>query len=254
MAAKKVSKKKAAKIKSNKQRVTVRRRSSNAEAQTIKAWSFSRLQNYEQCPARAKHLYIDKVQEEKAQALLRGSAIHKEAENYLRGTGALPHSLRQFKNEFAYLREVEAKAEEQWAFDSKWKKTGWYGPKAWLRLVLDANYLDHAEAEESMLCVIDYKTGKVRDSEDQMNLYSVAGFAKFSMVDFVRVELWYLDAGELVEKVVPRKDFKKNQKQWEGRAARMMREEIFSPRPSFKCKWCSFNDKHHIGGPCDKGD
>ena len=67
----------------------------------IKAWSFSRLSDYQKCPAMAKFKYLDKIvnpDDQKSEALHRGARIHELAEGYLKGTIArLPKELKSLK-------------------------------------------------------------------------------------------------------------------------------------------------------------
>ena len=73
----------------------------------IKAWSFSRLSDYQKCPAMAKFKYLDKIvnpDDQKSEALQRGARIHELAEGYLKGTIArLPKELKSFEDEFKKL-------------------------------------------------------------------------------------------------------------------------------------------------------
>ena len=60
----------------------------------VTAWSISRLNTYTQCPFKFKLTAIDRIKEPQSPAMARGAAIHKEAENYLKGTDiAVPQNL-----------------------------------------------------------------------------------------------------------------------------------------------------------------
>ena len=146
---------------------------------TIKDWSFSRLMIFEQCAYRAKLQSIDKIPDNTPKtAADRGTAIHTEAEIYVKGDGPLPLSLAKFQTDFESLRRHYADGrvflEGEWGFDNQWNRTTW--AQAWLRLKCDAV----VALGDDTIAVIDLKTGARFGNEvkhlDQLHLYAVASF------------------------------------------------------------------------------
>ena len=225
----------------------------------IRAWSYSRWQTYDECPARAKYLYVDRLskEEEKSPALERGGAIHEEAKLYVQGhygkKAKLPESLGRFDNEFAILRRAwddkkhDVFLEEQWAYTSDWEPTEWFAPDAWARVVLDAMISDWP-AKRAM--VIDHKTGRVRPEKhaSQLSLYGLAVLARFENVERVHATLWYLDHGVAHGESYTRDQLAALKKEWEGRVDKMLADRRFDPKPSSACQWCPFSKSK--GGPC----
>lgn len=257
MAARKTSKKKTASTQNQRRRPVIRRSSNASERiEPLKAWSFSRLNKYESCPASAKYCYIDKVPEPKAPPLIRGSKIHKLAENYVKDAkpGRLPKELKQFRDEFKQLRANGGVAEQQWAFDKSWAASDWFASDTWARVIADAHFFEYDDdGNANTLVIVDYKTGKNKGAgayEDQLELYATAGFCMFE-VDTVRVELWFLDSGTIVSDVYQERMVRAAKKRWEKRAARMLKDTTFPSTPNFACRWCAFNAK--TGGPCEEG-
>lgn len=211
----------------------------------FKAWSFSRYKDHVECPRRAKLKHLDKVPEgPKSAALLRGGAIHKQAEDYLNGDiQKLPKELSRFKKEFAELRKNKAIAEGKWAMTVAWavtQFTDWVG--AWCRVVLDAHYM----TKEKRARVIDFKTGKIYgESEEQMELYAISGFVHYIDALFVDTELWYLDQGELKKKTYKRSDLAKLQKKWKIKVIPMLTDKKFVPRPGNQCGYCPYSIRKH---------
>ena len=73
----------------------------------IIAWSYSALKVFEECPYRAYIQRVKKVQEPSSPAADRGTHIHQEAEDYVKGElGELPDSLKKFEDEFDELRHL----------------------------------------------------------------------------------------------------------------------------------------------------
>jgi len=224
-------------------------------ARRFRAWSFSRWRDYEGCPARANWKYLEKLQveEERSPALERGSAVHAEAQKFVREGGKLPKSLDSFEHEFAILRRAyesgtaEVITEEQWALNDRWKPTGWFDGDAWVRTALDSMIFD---ARSRRAVIIDYKTGKIRkeEQEPQLELYAAVALSRIDGIDEVSSSLWYLDHGIATRRVYPRAKLEGLRKAWEKRTKKMLTDERFDPTPSDACRWCPFQKSK--GGPC----
>ena len=210
----------------------------------IKAWSYSRLVDYKQCPLRAKLKYIDRASEPGSAAMDRGALIHEEAAAYVRGElKRLPNDLKLFKQEFQVLKKLNAATplavEMQWAFTDKWAPCDWFGPQAWCRMVLDVvtPHIDGA------MRIIDHNTGRNRFEEQrpQLSLYAVGGFMRYPEVNEITTEFWYTDQGELCSDIFYRKDLLKLKALWAGEVKALLRDHMFAPRPSDKCRWCHYS-------------
>lgn len=215
----------------------------------VTAWSFSRLQCYEECPAKFKYRFIDKVPEEKSPQMQRGIDIHKDAENFLKGEELLPApTLQRFGALFQELREAKPLVEEQWALDADWKPTGWFakGKKAaYVRVILDAGVI----YDDRTALVIDFKTGKPwGDNTDQMELFANVTFCRHPDIQEVETRLWYLDTGDEKVATFKRKGLSARIDAWEDRVEPMFTDTTFRPKPSKKCNWCAFSKDQ--GGPC----
>lgn len=227
---------------------------------SISSWSFSRYNAYKICPAQAKYKFIDKLKEPGSVAMERGAAIHKLAEDYVKGKlRKLPEELSSFSAEFKHLRSQSAKyIEESWAWMQDWTPTStmdWNG--AWLRVKLDAAYIN---TEHNVLVVIDHKTGKYSDYkraeyEEQLQLYGLAGLKQFPTVGAVSPRLWYLDHGvihpnpEKEELEYRRADEAYLDKLWRAKVKPMLTDTKWAPTPSERaCKYCHFRKEN--GGPC----
>lgn len=133
--------------------------------QIIPTWSFSRIQDFEQCKHRAKLKYLDKIPEPERplppgkteHANDRGTRIHDAAERFVRGGIELIPELQKFKTEFEKLKALFAAGkvslEGEWAMDRGWAPVAWKSSDAWLRLKLDAMVM----LSKTEAVVIDYK-------------------------------------------------------------------------------------------------
>jgi CRISPR/Cas system-associated exonuclease Cas4 (RecB family) len=214
----------------------------------LNAWSHSRWDTYEACPLTAKFKYIEKLEEEQGDAAKRGQRIHEEAEALLSSNGSLTPELEVFSKEFAKLKSKKnVKSEALWAFTDQWVPTGWFDKDCWCRVKTDAHYLTK---RNSVLVVIDYKTGKIRETkhEKQMELYALAGMLQYPNVRTIQTELWYIDQGEIHDSQFDASERDDLIKKWQARIKRMLSDETFKPCPGTHCRWCSYSRKK--GGPC----
>jgi len=209
-------------------------------------WSYSKLSLYEQCPAKYKYRYLDKITTPKGAAASRGTMIHEGVENYLHGRAeTVPVEAVNFWEIIKEVKSHRPKIEHKVAFDHSWKSVGW--EDGWGRSVLDAAYCkkNHAHIQE-------WKSGKIYDDHaDQRRLYATLGFVVWPEAEKVTIHTYYFDQGvkkgltiepEHVEDIVA--DFSR-------RAYFMEIDEEFAPRPSWSCNYCDYSRVK--GGKCRKG-
>ena len=96
----------------------------------VRAWSYSALKVYEECPYRTYISRVKGIKEPSGAAADRGTQIHQYAEDYVNGTmGEMATELFKFKSQFEDLRQgfIDGKVEleGEWAFDLDWKSVGW---------------------------------------------------------------------------------------------------------------------------------
>jgi hypothetical protein len=212
----------------------------------VRAWSYSALKVFEECPYRTYISRVKGIKEPSGPAADRGTQIHQLAEDYVNGTiGELPKELKKFKDEFEELRElfIDAKAEleGEWGFDIDWAPVGWMQKETWVRIKLDAL----VQEDETSARVIDYKTGKKWGNEiahgQQGLLYAIGTFFRYTNLEFVQTEFWYLDKGETTKKSYTREQAMVFAPGFHARAIKMTTEKQFNPTPSKdSCRWCSF--------------
>lgn len=214
----------------------------------VRAWSYSALKVFEECPYRTYISKVKGVREPSNPAADRGTQIHNYAEEFVDGRlGTLPDSLKKFEAKFLELRElyIQAKVELEgdWAFTLEWEPTAWVGKDTWARIKLDA--LVH-QSEESAR-VIDYKTGRKWGNEmahgQQGLLYAIATFFRYPKIQFVQTEFWYLDKNEITKKQFTRAEAMLFAPGFHHRGVKMTTCTDFEPTPSASsCKWCKFKE------------
>ena len=214
----------------------------------LPTWSFSALKVFEECAFRAFLSRVQKIPEPTNPAAARGSAIHEEAEAYVKGElGEMPDTLKKFENDFEQLRtlytEAKVELEGEWGFTLDWEPTGWVGKDTWARVKLDAIVFE----DDNSVRVIDYKTGKKWGNEithgQQCLLYAIAACYRYPNIEAIQTELWYLDKGQTTKKFYTRNEAMHFTAGWHNRAVVMTTQETFEPTPSPQaCRWCSYKD------------
>lgn len=220
----------------------------------ITAWSHSRFSTYSQCPFKAKCQIVDRLKEPDSAAGVRGTEVHELAaqwaENRLK---KMPAELATFEGEFKELRKIKLFTEADWAFDSDWNKTDWFGPRAWLRMKVDLHYLEvkkNGVLRETTVHVRDHKTGRVHEEEHalQRSLYALGALLMYPDAKRATVAHWYLDQGVEHKQVWEAAVLNELKREWLKRTQAMLSDTTFTPRPGMYCKWCYFRKAN--SGPC----
>ena len=172
----------------------------------IRAWSYSTLKVFEECPYRSYIAKVRRIAEPSGPAASRGSKIHQQAEDYVNGKlEELPdtldgHFTRDFEQLKKLYKEGKVELEGEWGFDIKWNPVKWLDKATWSRIKLDA----YVQQDEKSARVIDYKTGKKFGNEishgQQCLLYAIGTFFRYPELEFVQAELWYLDQKSTTKK------------------------------------------------------
>jgi len=223
-------------------------------------WTVSALKDFETCPAKYQWSYLYDAEDWRklgyrvvpstgSPAMQRGTDIHQTCEDYLLGKVAIEGLHKEIPNAWRNLvrglKDIGATPEEMWTLDDGWNVVPDNDKSMWLRMKIDAHYLPSKDE----LVVVDYKTGKPYTSNmEQVELYALAGFAKFDDVDYVQGELWYFDSDEPHEKTFKREAAPKLARKWEQRATALLEAKSYPAKLNRFCNWCPYN--YGKGGPC----
>lgn len=226
------------------------------------AWSYSRLKDWKDCPRKFYLKHIRKLREPGNDAMERGTAIHKLAEDWtlkriteeqvllgladIRKKYGKATRMLDFAKDFATAMRSKPTCEENWGFTEKWedvpaKANGWWGEGSWLKVKLDLCYLGRDKA----LRVVDHKTGRrYPDHDEQAELYAMAGLIKYQKVQVVRVEFWYLDSGEKGEYTFTRDQLAPLTTKWAKKVFPMMNDTQYPCKPNPGCSRCWFRSSN----------
>lgn len=223
---------------------------------TIKAWSISKLHDYEKCPRYAQLKHIERIPDPRpSTAADRGTAIHNAAEYFVKSEGPMIKEMYNFATEFQHLRNLytsgQVSLEGEWGFDDAWNPCAY--KTAWLRMKLDASVYN---PEWDM--VIDYKSGKRFGNEikhgDQVTIYALGKFMRDPELEVVKTELWYLDVNDIAKTQFTRQQAMKFWPRMDERARKMCADNRFVPRPNImSCKYCPYKPEPEGTGDCPVG-
>lgn len=220
-------------------------------ARNLNYWSYSVLSRYESCAAKRKYADVMRIPNPKNKYMQRGIDAHDGLENYMtKKISRLPKILKPLAADLKLLRGINANAEEMWAVDKNWKPCGWKDwDVAWCRSKIDLGWLENDE-----LMIVDLKTGRFKDYEDQADLYAVMGFIHVPYAKVIRVENWYpdLDGHKVPMGSYHRRRLKPMQKEFNIRVRHMLKDKKMLPNPGPQCKRCNFSSTHN-DGPCKAG-
>lgn len=231
------------------------------EAPVLKAWSYSRLAKYEECPRAVFYTYIEKRGPgEKSPAMLRGLAAHDECARIYRGEPPKPGDnivTREWRECLTKQHKMwfpDIEAELQVAYTSAWENRKWFDNDVAFRCAFDG----FAYKSGSDVVIYEHKTGRPRESYvQQAELYACVAHKMHPEAALVHVHIQYLDlpvrrgpdvhlwsAAELMVGHEGRPLLKK----WEEKAQRMLADRDFPMRAGPQCRYCQFRGE--AGGPC----
>lgn len=160
-------------------------------------WSFSRLNDFEQCPKKFHGKYVSKEFPKEnfdSPQLIEGRKVHRELELVLKqGDWELLDKKRKFL--LPILQKLYSSqglsVESQHAFTRNLKLTDWFANEApvWVRLIWDVAAFSDAET----VVVIDWKSGKVNPYYDQLKLFAGGIMAKYPQVQNVVAAYFWVD-------------------------------------------------------------
>ncbi len=206
-------------------------------------WSYSSLATYEECPAKWKYSYIDRLPNPPSPAMERGTRLHQLCETVLNDhSAAMPSELDGIAKVLERLRANEAKPEKAWRLNSEWRPVD---SQSWVLGIIDVHFF-----KNGALHVYDFKSGKPYAShKKQLELYALIGMATYPEAGRVECGAIYIDSGKIgYRRTIERAETAPMQVAWTSRAAALFEDVELQPKRGSGCYWCAFKDS--LGGPC----
>lgn len=212
----------------------------------ILPWSYSSLQAYETCPRRYKLTKISKVvKEPMTDATLWGNEVHRALEHAVKGTNALQPRFKAYQPVVDRIRAAKGivETERNFALTAAFRPTDYWAPDAWVRGKADVTI---TRAKTGYL--FDYKTGKPKEDQDQLNLFAAVLLAEKPFLERVHTGYIWLGHDKVDPATMEREAAPIIWRDFSSRVARMAasaERDDFPPRPSGLCReWCPVGKKN----------
>ena len=212
------------------------------ESEPIKNFplSFSSMSTFDTCPRQFQHLYVLKdVKNEGSAATVWGSKCHKQIEDYIKEGKEITEPVAQ--NALPYLNSIkaqDAKVEWKWGLTKDFEPCDFFSPNVAYRGVVD--YLGMLDGGRAF--VVDWKTGKVKDDFEQMDLFALATFLCFDGVQKIRGMYVWLKPNTHTKKDYIRADVDRLKEQVQEKTQPILlriEHGEFPVKPSGLCRgWC----------------
>jgi RecB family exonuclease len=217
---------------------------------SLMSLSFSRLNTFEQCPAKFDYLYVTKaVKDQASEASDYGNRVHEVLELY--GKGELDQASLGLEGKQTLKRwgplvdTINAKSGEklyeyQMAVNKDLQPCDWFSSDAYIRAIADVLVVDGKRA----YC-LDYKTGKVKENSTQLQLFASMVFWHYPEVEEVRTSFIWLKFDQVTNATYQRKYMTAL---WDGLKPRFEAVQetidlgVFDTKPSGLCPWCPARD------------
>lgn len=208
--------------------------------------SYSSIKKYLECPRAYFHSYIERRPDAPTAPMMRGTRLHKLAEDYMNAGPEVPvpYDVKKIGLKLYQLREQRAAAEDVWLLDHHWIPVE-NQEVAKIKAVIDVHRMD-----KDVLHLHDYKSGREYPSHaDQLELYAAIGLCKYPNAKRAESSAIYIDSGrEGAQRSIIREMLPYFRDKWGGYITRMDNDTAFAPTAGSYCGRCNHSSKN--GGPC----
>lgn len=218
------------------------------------AWSYSALKNFETCPRRYDAYDWSKtIPFVETEQIVAGHHLHKHFENRLLWGTSLPIGYGMFEPMLAKVAAAPGtlSGEARLALTAGFAASPYFGPQAWFRTVVDACVM---KPDGATATVFDWKTGRHKDEETQLQLMALALFIHHPALERVRAALVFVNYDSVHRMEFARGDTTELWAEILPRVRALMAARAagaFPPKPSGLCrKYCDVRscEFHGRGG------
>lgn len=222
-------------------------------------FSFSKINTFLFCPMKFKLSYIDKIRVKNSNiALEKGSYIHQRLEDHSNSIALTNFNFRLSTREqilefdnivdtfinselgMKYLTPTTFGVELDFALlleDKKLRATNYYNKEALIR-----GKIDHAIQNGNVMTLLDWKSGRVRDEPDvlQVVVYALWCFITYPEIETVQAAFVYVEHGEEKSFTFHRDSIEQLQGAVLRNIAKVEVAEDYPKKESNLCQWCDY--------------
>ena len=218
------------------------------------AYSYSAIQQYQNCPKQYFHERIakDAPKQPESEQQAEGKRIHKALELRVKNGKSLPLDLKPLEPIAAKLAGSpgEIYTEMKLAVTEELKPTGWFEKDVWFRSVVDLAIVNDKNA-----LIIDYKTGKVKEDYSQLLLSAAVLMHYEEEIELVKAAYVWTSNRKVSPTHLHRDDIMEvwaNYLPIINEIEEATEASEFPAKPSPLCAWCSitkcsYHPKHGRG-------
>lgn len=203
-------------------------------------WSWSALSDFVNCPRSYFEQRIAKsVVQEKGEATVWGTEVHKHFEDRMVDGVVLPATLEQHEPYMVKLEKLagHGSAEQKIGLNMALEPCGFFDRDVWFRGVID-----YTKVNDKIALIVDYKTGKQHSKFGQLKAFAIHTFMAYPAVDMVRTQYYWTQTLTTTGENYLRSDLPKlwatltpDLKQY----AQAFHDDVWQPRQSGLCRgWC----------------
>jgi hypothetical protein len=211
----------------------------------MRAWSYSSIKMFDQCPKKYFHLRVVKdVKEKISEQIIYGNEVHKAAEEYIKSDTPIPPKFNNIQKVVDALKNIPGEKHCELRLgvgveDYVYKPTGFFDKKVWLRTIVDLLILP----DETNAFMVDYKTGKNSKYADlkQLDIMAGAVFVHHPKLEKIKSALAYTTSGELIRKehlVEKRDEYLETFSPELNRLDSAYSSGVWNPNSGPLCAWC----------------
>jgi hypothetical protein len=208
-------------------------------------WTYSHLDQHEQCPRRFYEVKIAKrFIEPPSEHIKWGNEVHTAFEKRVLDHMPLPDGMKQWEAIAAKLAALPGQkfAEKKMALNKAFQPCDYW--QSWTRGQPDLLVVNSRKA-----AVVDYKTGKRKPSE-QLDLYALYVFSYYPDVEYVDTAFVWLKEKRIDRKTIVRSEIPNTWQSFLPRVAKLesaYERESWPAKPSGLCKgWCPVTNCEHF--------
>ncbi len=221
-----------------------------------RAWSYSSIKTFEQCPKKYYHLKVAKdFKDEGGEAAQYGTEAHEAAENFVKHGTPIPPKYAVIAPAAAAVAampgekhtELKLGVERVRDEDGIWcyRPCDFFHPNVWWRGIVDVLVTNGAKAR-----MLDYKTGKSSRYADlkQLDLMAGAVFVHFPEVMQIKSGLAFVVPGDFVPKVHNRLEMNQYLNVFNKQLAQLDQAhaaDVWNPISGPLCGWCPVTTCQH---------
>ncbi len=206
--------------------------------------SFSSTELFETCPKQYHARYVEKsIKSEDSAESLAGTRDHKSLENRLLDGTPLPPHLAKHEDKCDLITNSGfiVKPEQELAINKELEPCEWWDSDVILRVKADV-----ALYSETTAALLDWKTGKRRPKNFQLELGALAQWIHYPKIKQTEAAfLWLRDDTTDRETYTRELDFDRILNKFKSKVERIeeaKEEGVWQAKPGYHCNWCGLKD------------